>query len=192
MNTPRKILRTVVVVGLAGGLAAIGAFSAFTSQADNPGNSIATGTVTLADNDGGTALYSIANAKPGDTSGPQCIRVSYTGSLDADVKLYTPSTIGDLGPNVNLKIEAGTQATPSFPSCTGFVAETTLFDAALSTFPTTYAGGITDYPGTSATKWVNTDAAVYRVTATLSASAPDGAQGKTTGTHTLRWEARNQ
>lgn len=192
MNAPRKILRTVVVVGAVGAVAAMGAFSAFTSQADNPSNSVTAGTVTLADNDSGTALYSLANAKPGDTSGPQCVRVSYTGSLDADVKLYTPSTIGALGPEVNLKIEAGTQASPSFPSCTGFVAQTTLFDAALSTFPTTYAGGISDYPGTAGTKWVNADAVVYRVTATLSASAPDGAQGDTTDPHTLRWESRNQ
>ena len=57
--------------------------------------------------------------------------------------------IGALGPYVNLKIEPGTQVTPSFPSCTGFVADATgaIFDAALSTFPTTYAGGISDYPG---------------------------------------------
>jgi hypothetical protein len=33
---------------------------------------------------------------------------------------------------------------------------------------------------------------VYRVTATLSASAPDSAQGATTGLHTIRWEAQNQ
>ena len=60
------------------------------------------------------------------------------------------------------------------------------------TFPTAYAGGVTDSPGTVATKWVNGDAVVYRVTATLSASAGDAAQGASTGLHTLRWEARNQ
>lgn len=193
MNKTRKILRTLVVVGVVGALAGLGTFSAFTSQADNPGNNVTAGTVVLADNDGGTALYGITNGKPGDTSGAKCIRVNYTGSLDADVKLYTPSTIGALGPYVNLKVEAGTQVTPSFPSCTGFVAETTLFDAALSTFPTSYSGStVSDYPGTTATKWVNTDAVVYRVTATLSSTAPDSAQAATTGAHTLRWEAHNQ
>ena len=73
-----------------------------------------------------------------------------------------------------------------------FNPETTLFDAALSTFPTSYAGGVADFPGTSATKWVGGDAVVYRVTATLSASTPDTAQGATTGSHILRWEAQNQ
>jgi hypothetical protein len=188
----KKALRTLVVVAVAGGLAALGAFSAFTSQADNPGNTVTAGSVDLADNDAGSALYSLTGVKPGDVSTAKCIRVSYSGSLDADVKLYTPSTIGALGPYVNLKVEAGTQASPSFPSCSGFSAETTLFDAALSTFPTTYAGGLSDYPGTSATKWANGDVVVYRVTTTLSASTPDGVQGATTGSHTLRWEARNQ
>lgn len=188
----KKVLQTLVVVGVVGGLSAFGVFSAFTSQADNPGNTVTAGSVVLADNDAGAALYSVSNAKPGTASTPTCIRVNYSGSLDADVKLYTPSTIGALGPYVTLKVEAGTQVTPSFPSCTGFVAETTLFDAALSTFPTTYAGGVSDYPGTTATKWVSGDAVVYRVTATVSASAPDSAQSATTGSHTLRWQAQNQ
>ena len=192
MNKTTKVLRTLVVVGVVGGLAALGVFSAFTSQADNPGNNVTAGSVALADNDGGTALYNVTNAKPGQASTPTCIRVAYSGSLDADVKLYTPSTIGALGPHVNLKIEAGTQVTPSFPSCTGFVSETTLFDAALSTFPTTFAGGVSDYPGVLATKWTNGDAVVYRVTATVSSSAPDSAQSASTGSHTLRWEAQNQ
>jgi predicted ribosomally synthesized peptide with SipW-like signal peptide len=191
MSKTTKVLRTLVVVGVVGGLAALGVFAAFSSQTDNPGNNVTAGTVTLADNDSGTALYDIANAKPGSTQ-TSCIRVNYTGSLDADVKLFTPSTIGALGPHVTLKIESGTQAVPAFPTCVGFSAETTLFDAALSTFPTTYAGGVSDNPGIVASKWVNNDAVVYRVTATLAANAPDTAQGNTTGSHILRWEARNQ
>jgi predicted ribosomally synthesized peptide with SipW-like signal peptide len=191
MSKTTKVLRTLVVMGFVGGLAALGVFAAFSSQTDNPGNNVTAGTVTLADNDSGTALYDIANAKPGSTQ-TSCIRVNYTGSLDADVKLFTPSTIGALGPHVTLKIESGTQAVPVFPTCVGFSAETTLFDAALSTFPTAYASGVSDYPGIVASKWVNNDAVVYRVTATLAANAPDTAQGNTTGSHILRWEARNQ
>jgi hypothetical protein len=191
VSKAKKVLRTIAVVAVVGGLLAFGAFSVFTSQADNPGNNVTAGSVTLTDNDSGTALYNLTNAKPGDTSGAKCINVSYSG-LDADVKLYTPSAIGALGPYVNLKIEAGTQALPSFPSCTGFTAETTLYDGALSSFPTTYAGGISDYPGLVATKWASGDSVVYRVTATFSSSAPDSAQGGTTGSHTLRWEAHNQ
>lgn len=192
MSTVKKVLRTLVVVGLLGGVA-VGALSAFSSQTDNPGNVVTAGTVTIADNDGGTALYNLPNAKPGDSQ-QSCIRVVYTGSLDADVRLFTPSTIGDLGPHVNLTIEPGTQATPSFPSCTDFTPDAggAIFNNTLNNLPTSYATGVSDFPGTTATKWVNTDAVVYRVTATLSASAPDSAQGQTTGSHAIRWEARNQ
>jgi hypothetical protein len=191
MSRTRKILKTLLVVGVVGTVAGVGSFSAFTSQADNDANRVSAGSVVLADNDGGTVpLYDITNAKPGDTQ-TSCIRVSYSGSLPATVKLYTPTVVGALGPQVNLKIESGTQASPSFPSCTGFSAETTLFDAALSTFATSYAGGITDFPG-AGSSWTSGDAVIYRVTATLSASVPDASQGATTGLHTLRWEAHNQ
>jgi hypothetical protein len=191
MDRTTKIARTLVVLVAVAGLATLGAFSAFTSQANNPNNRVSSGTVTLADNDGGTALYDFTNAKPGDSQ-TSCIRVNYTGSLGANVRLYTPDTIGVLGPQVNLKVEPGSQASPSFPSCTGFSADgAAIFDSALSTFPTSYAGGVVDFPE-AGSAWTNGDAVVYRVTATLSAGAPDSAQGATTGLHTIRWEAQNQ
>lgn len=68
-------------------------------------------------------MYSMANAKPGDTV-TRCIKVTYTGTLDASVKLYTPSSIGTLGQYVDLKVETGSQTgTPAAGSCTGFTAD---------------------------------------------------------------------
>jgi predicted ribosomally synthesized peptide with SipW-like signal peptide len=193
MSNTKKVLRTILVAGVLSALAALATFSAFSSQTDNPGNDVTAGTVALTDNDGDSAAYSMSNAKPGLASTPFCIRVAYSGSLDADLKMYTPSSIGSLGQYVNLKVEPGSQVTPN-TNCTGFVADAggAVFDAALNTFPTSYATGVSDFPGASATKWVNSDAVVYRVTATLSASAPDAAQSLTTGSHTIRFEARNQ
>jgi hypothetical protein len=191
MNRTQKILRTFVVVGVVGALATLGAFSAFTSQANNPNNRVTAGTVVLGDNDGGNALYDFENAKPGDSE-TACIRVSYTGSLPADVRLYTPSTIGALGPHVNLTVETGSQLVPD-TSCALFVADpgAPLFDDALSDLPVDFAGGVADVP-LGETAWNSGSAVVYRVTATLAANAPDSAQGATTGLHTLRWEARSQ
>jgi hypothetical protein len=190
----KRILRTGVVVAVAGSLATLGAFSAFTSQTDNPNNVVTAGTVAISDNDGGTALYNLPSAKPGD-SATACIKVSYTGSVPSTVRLYTPSAIGALGTNVNLTVEAGTQTTSTFPSCAGFTpfaSGSTVFNAALSTFPTTYAGGITLGPTSGSTgQWSGGAAVVYRVTATFSATAPDTAQGQTTGNHSLRWEAQS-
>jgi hypothetical protein len=190
VSKSRKILRTLAVVGVLAALAGVGAFSVFSDFTDNDNNEVSAGTVDISDNDAGSALYSVTNAKPGQASPAKCIRVDYTGSLPADVKLYTPSTIGALGPYVNLKVEAGTQTTFN-SNCTGFTAQQTLFDAALSTFPTSYAGGVADNPG-SETSWDNGESVVYRVTASLSSSTPNAQQGATTGLHTLRWEAQNQ
>lgn len=196
MSNRTKILRTLLVLGIVACIAGAGVFSAFSSQTDNPGNVITAGTVTLADNDGGSALYALTAAKPGDSKA-SCIKVTYSGSLDSTVKIFTPSTIGELGPSVTLKIEPGTQTSSTFPSCEGFTPDSggPLYEGTLSAFAAehnSFANGVVDSPGISATKWATNDAVVYRVTATLSAAAADSAQGKTTGTHLLRWEAQNQ
>lgn len=195
MSTRSKVLRTLVVLGILACIAGAGVFSAFSSQTENPGNVITAGTVAISNNSGGTALYSLTGAKPGESE-TSCIKVTYTGSLNATVKVYTPSTIGELGPYVNLKIESGTQASSTYPSCTGFTPASggTVFEGTLTAFATehnSYATGVASFPG-GATKWVTNESVVYRVTATLSASAPEAAQGKTTGSHAIRWEAQNQ
>jgi hypothetical protein len=125
----------------------------------------------------------------------KCIKVTYTGSLDSDVHLYTPSTIGSLGQYIDLTITGGTQTTSTFPICTGFTASGgALYTGTLAAFGSgknTYANGVVDFPG-AATKWVSGDSVVYQITATLQSSAPEAAQGLTTGAHTFTWEARNQ
>lgn len=191
MTTPvRRILASLLVLGVLGAVLSVGALSAFTSQVDNNANGATSGTVVLTDDDNGSALYDVPAARPGDST-TACLRVSYTGTLAAEVRLYTPSAIGTLGAHVNLRIEPGTQASSTFPDCGGFAPDgPALFDAALSTFPGTHASGVQDAPGSAAT-WAPGDAVVYRVTASLSASAPNSAQGQGTGPHTLRWEARD-
>lgn len=196
MKTTTKVLMTVLCAGALGSLAAIGVFGAFSSTTTNAGNQITAGTVALSDNDAGAAMYSVAGAKPGE-SVTRCIKVTYTGSLDADVRIYTTSSIGSLGQYVDLTITPGTQASPSFPSCTGFLADSggALFSGTLQSFGSTkdsFANGVVDNPGTSATKWTTNDAVVYQVTATLQSAAPDAAQGLTTGAHAFTWEARSQ
>lgn len=197
MSNRSKVVRTLLLLGIVACIAGAGVFSAFSSQTENSGNIITAGTVTIEDNGGGSALYSISNAKPGESSA-SCIKVTYKGSLPATVKLYTPTaSIGELGPYVNLKVEAGTQTTSTFPSCTEFTplsSGATVYEGTLTSFASehgTYANGITTNPA-SATKWETNDSLVYRFTATLSASAPETAQGKTTGSHAFRWEAQDQ
>lgn len=193
LNKRTKILRSLGVVAAVSSLAAIGVFAAFTAQTENPGNSVTAGTVELSDNDGGTALYSMANAAPGDSTS-RCIQVTYSGSLPSDVALYTDDTIDTLGAEVTLDIDAGTQD-PFAADCTGFTPDAggALFSGSLASFAAThdsYANGLSDYPGDSATEWTTGDVVVYRVTATLDSDAT--LEGATTGTHAFTWEAQNQ
>ena len=149
MNKSRKILRSLVVVGVVGAVATAGAFSAFSSQTDNPNNTITAGTVSIQDNDAGGALYSIAAAKPLDPK-ESCIEVKYTGSLPSDVHLYRlPGALGSLGTYANIKVEYGTQASPSFPSCTGFSPDAT--DYIGQGAGVVYSGTLASYPGSWAT-----------------------------------------
>lgn len=189
----RKLLRSLIVVGLLGGIAALGVFAAFSATTTNAGNSLAAGTVDISDNDAGAAMYGVSNQKPGDTV-TRCIQVTYTGTLDSDVKLYTPSSIGSVGPYVSLTITPGTQAVPSFPNCTGFTPDAggDLYSGTLAGFASAYTGyanGLADYPG-AGTRWTTNDAVVYRFTLTLQDN--NAAAGLNTGAHSFTWESRNQ
>jgi hypothetical protein len=193
----RKTLLTAVVVGALGTVATVGAYSAFSSTTVNSGNSFAAGTVYVSDNDANAAMYTVSNKKPGDMS-VSCIKVTYTGSLDADVKLYTTSTIGALGPYINLTVEKGTSSgSPTFPACGTYTSESTIYTGTLAAFAAasnSYANGVGAYPG-SQTSWVTNDALVYRFTLTLQDNnSANGANSGavTSGSHSFTWEARNQ
>ena len=192
-NRTRKLLLSLLTVGVIGSLAGFAVFSAFSSTTVNPNNRTTAGTVTLADNDSGVAMYDVSGAAPGEVI-EKCIKVTYTGSLDADVKLYSDSTIGSLGSYLDLTVTPGTQATSTFPDCTGFAADAggAIYTGTLSGFASThssYANGLADNPG-AATKWVQNDAVVYRVRLTVQDNS--SASGLTTGLHSFKWEARNQ
>ncbi|MFN7133112.1 MAG: hypothetical protein ACK4N5_13620, partial [Myxococcales bacterium] len=141
MPRSRKILLTTLVVGATSTVAGMGVFAAFTATTDNPNNSIASGTVAINDNDGGTtALYTLANMGPGATT-QRCIRVTYGGTLASTVKLYRSNTLTN-GTAFNLQIERGSGVTGLFPSCTGFTSAATIYTGTLAGLGTTYAGGI--------------------------------------------------
>lgn len=191
MSTSRRVLLTLLVVGVLGGVAVVGTLSAFSSTTTNTDNSFAAGTVTLADNDSGAVLYSVSNQKPGVNT-VKCIKLTYSGSLGADVKLYTPSSVNASAQYINLTIEKGTSDTAVFPDCGTFTAESTIFNGTLSSFAAarnSYANGIAAFPGAQ-TAWAQNDTLVYRFT--LSVQDDNAAQGASSGLHTFTWEARNQ
>lgn len=196
MTRTRKTLVTLLVLGVVGTLAGVGTFSAFSSTTDNTGNTFAAGTVYIADNDAGSAMYNVTNQKPGDTT-VKCIRLTYTGSLPATVRLYTGSTINAVGDFIDFSIEKGSMPVgTAFPNCTGFNSESTIYNGELDDFASannSYANGLSAFPGAQ-TQWDQNDTLVYRVTLTLQDNngANGGAAALATGAHAFTWEARNQ
>jgi hypothetical protein len=184
-----------LVIGVLGGLATLGVYGLFSSTTQNAGNEVTSGTVEFSDNDSGAALYNATSVRPGE-SVSRCIKTTYTGSLSALVRLYSPSTPGPLAQYIDLTITQGTQASSTFPSCTGFTPDATgvIFSGTLQSFEQTrnsYANGIATVP-VGKSSWSGGEALVYRVQAALQASAPDSSQGWSSGVHSFVWEARNQ
>lgn len=192
MSKKHKVLLTVLVVGLGGAIAGFGVFSAFSSTTSNPGNSFAAGSVTIGDNDSDSALYNVSGQKPGQST-TKCIKVTYSGSLDADVKLYA-SAVAAVGQYIDLAITSGTG---NNTNCSDFSADASgsgVYSGTLKNFADTYAAwgsGLVDNP-LAQTKWSQNNSVTYRFVVTLQSSTPDSQQGLSTGSHSITWEARNQ
>lgn len=194
MTRRRRLLRSLPVIGIVLACVGTGTLAAFSSASSNPGNTVTAGTVQIADNDAGAAVVPLPAAAPGQSS-TGCIAVTYNGTLDAGVRMFA-TLGGSLAPHLTLTVTRGTQAAPSFNSCTGFTPDSTnyigagagvVFSGALSTFPTSYASGISDAPGAVET-WTTGERHVYRFVVTLGGSL--AAQGLSQ-TASFTWEARN-
>ena len=193
MSRGQRTLAALVIVAVLAALSGWATVSAFSTTASNDGNAFQSGTVNLADNDAGAAMYDVANQKPGDTV-TRCIKVTYSGSLDSTVKLYA-SSVEAVGAYVDLTVTPGSGDT-TFPRCTGFVADAggDIYTGTLKGFADThnsYETGLADNPG-AATKWATNDAVVYRLVLTLqdNNAANGGATALSTGPHSFTWQAR--
>ncbi len=180
-------IRVAAIAGLLA-LSAVGTstFAAFRATTPNAGNRITSGTVSLSDDDSGTAMFSPTGLQRG-ASGSKCIVVTYNGSLAASVKLYVTSSSGALAPYLDLKIEQGTGGSFS-GGCGAFTPATTIYTGTLSAFATAatdHASGVGTFAPTGSGQ-----SRTYRITYTLNAATPSSAQG-TSASADFRWEARS-
>lgn len=195
MSKFQKLLASAVVVGVLGSLVALGVFGLFSATTQNSGNEISAGTVVLSDNDAGSAMFNVTNAKPGETW-TRCIKISYSGTLPSTIHIYQLGGQGPLSSYLKLKLEQGTQTEATFPSCSGFTPDGTngtgvdYEGPAFGWVGTTYETGAPVVPF-GKTAWGPGESVVFRSTLTLSPEAPELAQGNTTGSFTLVAEARN-
>lgn len=190
MNGLRKVLLTLLVVGGVASLAGFGVFSAFSSTTTNPGNSFAAGSVNIGDNDAGTALYNVSNRKPGDTA-TGCIKVTYTGSLPATVKLYRSAFAGGTGLDSYLDVTV-TRGSGTSADCSDFAPSSSgssVYTGTLGAFGTSFAGGIALTGGSGASAWSQNDAVTYRFSVQL--RDDNAANGLVSGAHSFIWEAQN-
>jgi hypothetical protein len=195
---PRRLLVGLVAVGVILGVAVGYSAAAFFASTSNGGDSFATGTVTITDNDAGGAMLALSNGKPGQPSGTDtsCVKVTFTGSLNSSVRLYG-TVSGSLDSYLTLTVTRGTDSSPSFDSCTNFTADSTnymgagagvIYSGLLSAYPTTYSAGIVDPTSGSPETWTASEAHSYKFVITL--NNDPNAQGLS-GTATFTWEARN-
>ncbi len=148
----RTVLPVAVPVGLVMSLALTwnSTHAAFSASTGNVGNSWQTGSVVLTHSDSAAALFSTSTdgaLKPGSARS-RCIRLDYTGSLPADIRMYvgTPPADGGtpaagataLDPYLVMSVERGADVASSTTvaaDCAGFTptAAPTFLDSATHT-----------------------------------------------------------
>jgi hypothetical protein len=156
--------------------------AAFTATTSNGPSNWSAGTVTLSDDDSGTAMFNVSGLKPAD-NGSKCIAVTYDGSLAANVKLYA-SAAGTLGSYLDLTVEQGTGG--SSGSCSGFTPAATIYAGTLAGFASSASNYATGVGGFAPTGSAQTR--TYRFTYTVQNN--NAAQGAS-ASGTFTWEAQN-
>jgi hypothetical protein len=210
---PRRVRRLAVRAATSASVAA-GAFlcvvlllaalpaadGAFSGGAASQGNTFTAATVRLGSNDTSPAgsLLAMTDGRPADAPVVGCIRVTYTGNIPAQVRMYATVTGTGLAAYLDLTIERGALPAVTLPDCGGFTPDNATYAAAngvvysgtLSGFATahgTYADGLRDPTAASPATWTSGTTVAYRFTADLQNTT--AAQGLTAAP-TFWWEAR--
>lgn len=172
----------------AGIVVSTSSYAAFSDTTSSEGNAWRAGTVQLADDGVGRALFTADNAKPGD-GGTTCVSVTSTGTLASEVRLYAQgaATGAGLADHLSLTVEQGTGGGAG--SCSGFSSQSTLFSGSLAGFTaahTSFANGAPAWAPTGS----GSEARTFRFTWKLADDTPNSAQGGTASTSFV-WEAQN-
>jgi len=193
-----KLLATALAVVAISTLAGASTWSAFNDMTANPGNVFEAGTVSIADDDSGAAMFNaLTNLKPGD-SATRCLVVTYNGSLPASVRLHGTTGGTGLDSHLQLQVTRGVKSS-GFSGCGDFTTDSTtylagkpagtIYDGTLAGYPDSWAAGIVDPVTGSPESWISGESHAYRFEATVLNDV--AAQGKT-ATQNFRFEAENE
>lgn len=164
--------------------------AAFSASTVNTGNSWSTGSIALADDDGGgvnQAMFNATSMVPGQTV-TKCIVVTYTGSVNPTrVKLYSSGITDDgLAPHLQITVQEGDGG--SYSNCTGFTStDTVVSGKSLTAFNTDHNGY-----GNGAGVWDPTaggQSKTYRFSVTLASNTPASAQAASAQA-SFQWETQ--
>lgn len=168
-------------------------YAAFSSTTRNSGNDWATGSVSLTDDDTGSARFQVPSMVPGATD-TKCITVTANASGPGLVKGYAVNPVTSpqgLEDHVMVTLEYG--AGGSFASCTGFVLGGTIVPSASLTTLATFNDYATGVGGWSVA--AGSQSRTYRITWTfdttgLTQAEIDNLQGAHTGID-IQWELQS-
>ena len=190
------IVAFTVAFALVSTLVYRGSHAALSATTANAGNIWSAFGISLSDNDGGTALFSVSGLLPGD-SGAKCLRVTYEGDDAPDgVRLYadvdgTDSSgvgTGQLPANLDLTISYDGDG-PAATDCTGFVSDGTLATVALGSMPDDYTDGVELTSGGGDWQPADGESRTFRIQYALPIAAAATVQGDN-ATATFTWEAQ--
>jgi hypothetical protein len=184
-RTTRRATRLALAVTALGALvlAAIvvwhTAYAGFTDSVSGGSVPVSTATLSLTDDDAGTALFAASDLRPG-AAATRCIVVTSASTAPTVVRVYTGNRpTGSLSGALRITVDAGTGG------CAAFVSAGSPTTSTLSAFPTTYADGVASWKTTGTSGETRT----YQVTYTLPTSATTAAQNGTASL-LLTWEAQ--
>jgi hypothetical protein len=197
INTPRRTRATRVArfapwaLGVAAVLASgavIGqsSYAAFSSTTTNPTSNWKAGAVALTDDDGNAAAFNATGLKPGDT-GSKCIKITSTGDIAGQVRMYGTDHLTTKGLSDNLDLTVALGNGGSFGDCTGFVKTNDVYTGTLAGFASTrgtYAASTND--------WVSskTESRTYQINYKVKSTAPNTVQGGTSAIN-FTWETQS-
>jgi hypothetical protein len=169
----KKIAISVLALGAASAAVVFGSYAAWTAQTTNPGNSVATGSLTMTNSKDASAVFAAAtDAKPGDTGG-STVTLTNTGTTAlSSVQLTQNNITNTVGATMELQIHDDTTnrciwPTDSAGACGGYGT----WNAGLTSFNIKDAGGATD-------NWAVSEAHTFTVNWRFNSSAGNATQSQ--------------
>jgi hypothetical protein len=153
--------------------------------------------VAIRENDRGRAMFRVTNMKPGQTK-KRCIRVTYSGTRPARVRLYGATSGRGLDRYLDVVVTRGWARRDEFPSCRTFVPDRrnyaglgrgVVFVGTLEGLPDRWSSAFDDATLGSQRPWLRGQTHVYRIAVTLPRRIGNEAQG-INARQRFVWEAR--